>query len=98
MLVIPVIYMIMFKYIPMLGVVVAPKKFKFFRGIWDRPWVGLANFKEAFSSRDFWRALKNTLILNIGDLDGSKYAVMKHRGTENARHSQSSIAAFASHC
>lgn len=68
MLLVPVIYMILFKYKPMIGVVVAFKKFNIFKGIWDSPWVGLANFKEAFSSRDFWSALKNTLILNIGDL------------------------------
>lgn len=68
MLIIPVIYMILFKYKPMLGVVVAFKKFNVFQGIWDSPWIGLANFREAFSSRDFWNALKNTLILNIGDL------------------------------
>lgn len=68
MLIIPVIYMILFKYKPMLGVVVAFKKFNVFQGIWDSPWIGLANFREAFTSRDFWSALKNTLILNIGDL------------------------------
>lgn len=68
MLVLPVIYMVCFLYKPMLGVVVAFKKFNIFKGIWDSPWVGLAHFKEAFSSKDFWLALKNTLILNIGDL------------------------------
>ena len=68
MLIIPVVYMILFKYKPMLAVVVAFKKFYVFQGIWNSPWIGLANFEEAFSSRDFWNALANTLILNIGDL------------------------------
>ena len=68
MLLIPVIYMILFKYKLMLGVVVAFKKFNIFQGIWNSPWIGLAHFKEAFTSRDFWDALKNTLILNMGDL------------------------------
>ena len=68
MLIIPVVYVILFKYKPMLGVVVAFKKFNVFQGIWNSPWIGLANFEEAFSSRDFWNALANTLILNIGDL------------------------------
>lgn len=68
MLIIPVIYVILFKYKPMIGVVVAFKKFNIFKGIWDSPWVGMANFREAFSSKDFWDALKNTLILNLGDL------------------------------
>ena len=68
MLIIPVVYMILFKYKPMLGVVVAFKKFNVFQGIWNSPWIGLANFEGAFSSRGFWNALANTLILNIGDL------------------------------
>ena len=68
MLIVPVVYMILFRYKPMLGVVVAFKKFNVFKGIWDSPWIGLTHFKEAFTSRDFWNALKNTLILNLGDL------------------------------
>ena len=38
MLIIPVVYMILFKYKPMLGVVVAFKKFNVFQGIWNSPW------------------------------------------------------------
>ena len=68
MLLLPVIYMILFKYKPMLGVIVAFKKFNIFQGIWASPWVGLKNFKDAFSSAAFWTSLKNTLILNLGDL------------------------------
>lgn len=68
MLFIPVVYMILFKYKPMLGVVVAFKKFNIFKGIWGSPWIGLANFKEAFSSKDFWNALESTIVLNMGDL------------------------------
>lgn len=68
MLLIPVVYMILFKYKPMLGVVAAFKKFNVFAGIWKSPWVGFAHFREAFASAEFWNALKNTLILNLGDL------------------------------
>lgn len=68
MLLIPVVYMLLFRYKPMLGGIVAFKKFNVFAGIWKSPWVGLANFQEAFGSKDFWSALVNTLILNIGDL------------------------------
>jgi putative aldouronate transport system permease protein len=68
MLVFPLIYLVLFKYKPMIGVVVAFKKFNMFKGVWESDWVGLAHFKEAFASPDFWLALKNTLILNIGDI------------------------------
>ncbi|NNJ29772.1 ABC transporter permease [Lacrimispora defluvii] len=68
MLLIPVVYMLMFRYKPMIGGIIAFKKFNVFAGIWNSPWVGFAHFKEAFGSKDFWNALVNTLILNIGDL------------------------------
>lgn len=68
MLLIPVIYMLAFRYLPMVGTVIAFKKFNVFAGIWKSPWVGLAHFKEAFGAAEFWSALKNTLILNFGDL------------------------------
>ncbi len=68
MVLVPLIYMILFKYKPMIGTVVAFKKFNIYKGIWDSPWVGLANFQEALASADFWNALWNTIILNMGDL------------------------------
>ena len=61
MLLIPVIYMLMFRYKPMIGGIIAFKKFNVFAGIWNSPWVGFAHFKEAFGSKDFWNALVNTL-------------------------------------
>ena len=68
MLVLPLLYLILFKYKPMLGAVVAFKQFNIFKGVWGSPWIGLAHFKEAFSSAEFWRALWNTLVLNLGDV------------------------------
>ncbi len=68
MLVLPLVYLILFKYKPMLGAVVAFKKFNIFAGIAGSDWVGLAHFKEAFSSEAFWLSLKNTLVLNLGDI------------------------------
>ncbi len=68
MLVFPLIYLLLFKYKPMLGTVVAFKQFNIFEGVWGSEWIGLEHFKEAFSSSDFWLALKNTLILNVGDI------------------------------
>lgn len=49
-LVIPVIYIIIFKYIPMAGVQLAFRKYDLLGGIWHSPWVGLDNFKTFFSS------------------------------------------------
>lgn len=68
MLAIPMIYIIIFKYVPMAGMAVAFKKYNIFKGVWASPWIGLDNFKEAFKAAEFRNAIKNTLILNIGGL------------------------------
>lgn len=65
---IPMLYFIIFKYIPMYGVTIAFKKFNMFQGIFKSPWVGLDVFKEIFGFKDFFRALRNTLVLNMLDL------------------------------
>lgn len=68
MLILPLIYLLVFKYLPMVGTVVAFKDYNIFQGIWESDWVGFAHFKEAFASKEFWLAIKNTLVLNLGDL------------------------------
>ncbi len=68
MLLIPIIYFIVFNYLPLGGIVVAFKQYNIFQGIWDSPGVGLAHFKEVFASGEFRTALKNTIVLNLGEL------------------------------
>ena len=68
MLILPVLYLVLFKYKPMIGIIIAFKKYNIFRGVLASPWVGLSNFKEAFTAGQFWLALRNTLVLNIGDI------------------------------
>ena len=68
MLFIPIIYFIVFHYLPLGGIVVAFKQYNIFQGIWDSPWVGLAHFKEVFASGEFRTALRNTIVLNLGEL------------------------------
>lgn len=68
MLFLPILYFIVFKYLPLIGVTVAFKDYNVFQGIWDSPWVGLKHFKEVFKSHEFYEALKNTIVLNLGEL------------------------------
>lgn len=68
MLLIPMLYFVVFHYAPMYGIQVAFKKYNVFQGIADSPWVGFQYFKEAFGAVEFWRAVKNTLLLNLGEL------------------------------
>ncbi len=68
MLVLPILYLVLFKYKPMLGVLVAFKDYNIFVGLWESEWIGFVNFTEAFGSAEFWLAVKNTLVLNLGDI------------------------------
>jgi putative aldouronate transport system permease protein len=68
MLVIPMAFFIIFRYIPMTNIVIAFKDYNMFRGVWDSPWAGGKWFVQAFTSRDFYNALRNTLWLNCLDL------------------------------
>jgi len=68
MLALPMIYFVVFKYIPMANIVIAFKEYNMFQGIWASPWVGFKWFAQTFQNRDFQFALRNTLGLNILDL------------------------------
>jgi putative aldouronate transport system permease protein len=68
MLALPMAFFVIFRYIPMTNIVIAFKEYNLFRGVWESPWVGAKWFAQAFSSRDFGNALRNTLTLNILDL------------------------------
>ena len=58
-----VVYMILFKFIPMLGCVIAFEDYQVYTGIFGSKWVGLKNFQTMFSYSDFSRILTNTLIM-----------------------------------
>lgn len=59
------LYFILFKYVPMAGLVIAFKNYSPFRGIWDSEWVGLGQFQKFFDTPDFFRLLRNTLGISI---------------------------------
>lgn len=59
------LYFILFRYVPMGGLVIAFKEYSPFRGIWGSPWVGFGQFEKFFSTPDFWRLLRNTLGINL---------------------------------
>lgn len=67
-LVIPIIYYVIFKYIPVLGNVIAFRRYKGGSSIFGDYFVGLRYFKQFIGDPDFWRAFFNTLRLSIGYL------------------------------
>lgn len=65
MIALGIICLVLFNYMPMLGIQIAFKDFKVGRtNIWNAEWVGLENFK-FFKDTEFWRVVKNTLTLTI---------------------------------
>lgn len=65
---IPLIHVIIFKYGPMYGLVIAFKRFNPVRGIINSPWVGLKYFKQFFASPSSWQIILNTLRISITSL------------------------------
>ncbi len=65
MLAIGLSVIILFKYFPMYGVLIAFKDLDVVKGIWDSPWVGWDNFTYLFSFPDFYNVLKNSILISL---------------------------------
>jgi len=65
MLVPCIVYYVLICYVPMGGVLLAFKDYSFRKGIWGSPWVGFRYFRMFFTSYDFPRLLRNTLIVGF---------------------------------
>ena len=59
-----IVYYIIFKYIPMYGIVISFKDFNFKKGILGSDWVGLKHFRYMFGLNDFYRVFLNSLYLS----------------------------------
>lgn len=63
-----ILYFIIYRYIPMYGVVMAFQDFRLVKGFSGSEWVGLKHFKDFFTSAFFPYVMKNTLIISLGKL------------------------------
>ena len=66
-----VIFIVVFSYIPMAGIVLAFKEYDFSLGIWGSPWVGFDNFERFFTAYNFRPILWNTISLSFYSLIAS---------------------------
>ncbi|MDQ1913411.1 ABC transporter permease subunit [Paenibacillus sp. GD4] len=64
----PILYFVVFKYIPMFGSIIAFKNYNIFKGILDSPWAGMDHFRAMLEYPEFRRILSNTLLINLYDL------------------------------
>lgn len=60
-----IMFFLLFKYVPMWGVLIAFQKYSPFLGFLKSKWVGLEHFARFFSHDDFWMLLRNTLAINM---------------------------------
>ena len=71
LLALPLLYLLIFKYIPMVYIQIAFKKYSIVESVWKLPLAGNHGFEyfiKAFKSKDFILALRNTVGLNLLDL------------------------------
>lgn len=61
----PVVFLFVFSYIPMVGILIAFQRYLPAKGMLASPWVGLTNFVSLFTMPGFYNALRNTLLLSI---------------------------------
>jgi len=61
----PLLYIVIFHYIPMYGVQLAFKQYRVMEGITGSPWAGLKHFEQFFSSPSSWRIIGNTLTISL---------------------------------
>ena len=64
----PLIWLVVFRYIPIYGLQIAFKDFQPFLGFFGSPWVGLKYFIRFFNSPLAWRIIRNTLVLSVYSL------------------------------
>ncbi|WP_371263691.1 ABC transporter permease [Paenibacillus sp. UNC496MF] len=64
----PLAYLIIFKYIPMYGAQIAFRDFSPVKGILGSDWAGLKHFRTFFESPNFWVLIKNTLVISLYSL------------------------------
>lgn len=65
MMIVPgLLYFLLFRYLPMGGIVIAFQEYDPFDGFWNSPWVGLEHFRRLVGESDFWMLLRNTLFLS----------------------------------
>lgn len=65
MMILPLLYYVIFHYVPMVGIVLAFKDYSIPRGFFGSEWVGFRWFMQFFKSFYFWRLIRNTLLINF---------------------------------
>ncbi len=59
------LFFIIYKYVPMWGIVIAFQDYSIFTGVLESKWVGFKHFERMFEAEEFYRIFKNTLLISL---------------------------------
>ncbi|WP_256223993.1 sugar ABC transporter permease [Paenibacillus sp. 1_12] len=59
------LYFLIFRYVPMWGIIISFQNYSPYQGVLASPWVGMEHFQRFFSNPDFFMLFRNTLAINI---------------------------------
>lgn len=66
LMVIPaLLFILIFSYVPMYGVLMAFQDYNLFKGFTDSPWVGLKHFEMLFNAPEFRNVIRNTVVISL---------------------------------
>ena len=68
LLIIPLVYYIIFKYVPIWNAQIAFKDFQARKGVLGSAWIGFQNFSDFINSFYFWELLRNTVFYSVGKI------------------------------
>lgn len=58
-------FLVLFRYVPMYGIMIAFQDFNIFDGFTGSQWVGLAQFSKLVHSEEFYQVFMNTLLISL---------------------------------
>ena len=61
----PLAFLIVFNYIPIVGAQIAFRDYNPVQGIWGSRWTGLEQFRVWVNNPEFWQVIRNTLVVSV---------------------------------
>jgi putative aldouronate transport system permease protein len=59
------VYYLIFQYGPMFGLIISFQEYSLMKGFWNSDWVGFSNFQAIFNNPDFYKIMRNTLVISF---------------------------------
>ena len=60
-----ILFVFVFSYIPMYGVLMGFQDYDIFKGFFQSSWVGFKHFEAFFNAPEFWRIMRNTICISL---------------------------------